>query len=196
MIHSSTKPFLKDSGKPFFNDSGAPPNIDAAIEDKVAWAEACFQQRGRELAQDPDAAKLLAELGVAIERSHQTMCEIGVVRYCRACDEQDGGSCCGAELENRYDAVLLLINRLLGVRLPGRRLDARSCFFLGERGCVLKARQVICVNYLCRAITDRLDPAALAALHEREGTELEALFVLHGRITAQLNSARSFSTKV
>jgi len=37
---------------------------------------------------------------------------------------------------------------------------------------------VICVNYLCRKIIDQVDPEKIMVLREREGEELETLFLL------------------
>ncbi|MBA7644220.1 hypothetical protein ES703_51962 [subsurface metagenome] len=82
----------------------------------------------------------------------------------------------------KYDGWLLLINLLLDVRLPKKRHDKESCFFLGEGGCLLKARHVICVNYLCKKITDQIDPHKLNALREKEGVELDILFLLNERL--------------
>ena len=100
-------------------------------------------------------------------------------RQCLSCEVDDGGSCCGAGLEDKYDGVLLLLNLLLGVRLPRKRFESRSCYFLGEKGCLLLARHVICVNYLCRRITERVDPQRIASLRTKEGAELELLFHLY-----------------
>lgn len=104
-----------------------------------------------------------------------------------SCDRQEGGSCCGAGLEDKYDGILLLINRLAGIAVPGRRQDPGNCFFLGEKGCLLLARHVICVNYLCKKITDRVAHEALIDLREREGEELNTLFQLHERILRLLS---------
>jgi hypothetical protein len=43
-------------------------------------------------------------------------------------------------VEEWYDPVLLLINRLLGADLPERREVPDNCFFLGEKGCKIPAR--------------------------------------------------------
>jgi hypothetical protein len=41
---------------------------------------------------------------------------------------------------------------------------------------------VICVNYLCNKITDRINPQKLKALREKEGIELDILFRLNERL--------------
>jgi len=110
------------------------------------------------------------------------MTAAGIVDLCSECERNEGGSCCGNGLENNYNGWLLLINLLLNVTLPKKRHDPKSCFFLGKTGCTLLARHVICVNYICKKITDRIDPQAIKALRKKEGEELNTLFLLHENV--------------
>ncbi len=157
-------------------------SLASPIDVKIAWAEKRYHEVMGELLGDPEIAELLDRLKGAIYASHKEMAEAGVVKACRDCEEREGGSCCGAGLENRYDVSLLLINLLLGVKLPRQGHDPSSCFFLGAQGCLLLARHVICVNYLCKKITEHIDAEKIAALQEKEGVELERLFLLNERI--------------
>jgi hypothetical protein len=161
-------------------------SLESPIDAKIAWAETRHREVMDELLRDREIAELLDELRGAIHASHKEMAEAGVENECRNCEERDGGPCCGAGLENRYDAPLLLINLLLGVKLPREVYDPSSCFFLGAQGCLLLARHVICVNYLCKKITDHIDAEKIAALREKEGVELERLFHLHERIKKKM----------
>jgi hypothetical protein len=136
---------------------------------------------GESLLADPGVRDILNRLKRAVEGSRQAMRDSGILKACMTCDREEGGSCCGAGLEDKYDGILLLINLLAGVPLPGKRQDSGSCLFLGSRGCLLLARHVICVNYLCRKITDGTPHEGLTALREREGEELNLLFRLHER---------------
>jgi len=129
---------------------------------------------------------LLDRLGAAARRSHEAMTHTGVVAECARCEQEEGGSCCGSGLEDRYDGVTLLINLLLGTELPDERNDPRSCLFLGPDGCTLVARDVICINYLCRKIADKLARSGVEVMHDSEGEEIESLFRLHARITTVL----------
>ena len=155
---------------------------DAPIHEKIAWARECFQQEGDRLLGDRDTGDLLARLQAALEASHRAMIEAGIADECRVCERREGGSCCGAGLEDKYSGTLLLINLLLGREIPSRRSDPSSCHFLGKEGCLLLARHVICVNYLCRKITDRIDPEKISLLRRAEGEELALLFRLNERI--------------
>ena len=98
---------------------------------------------------------------------------------CKRCDEEEGGSCCGAGIENRYPPPLLLINLLLGQALPAERCFANSCFFLGTDGCMLMARDVLCINYLCTGFQKSLAHEDLVRLQTVTGEEMETVFRVH-----------------
>lgn len=158
------------------------------MQEKITWAKDCLDKHGARLRADQEVASLLHRLEGAVLVSRSEMEQAGVVKLCRACEEEDGGSCCAKGIDTRYDGILLLINLLMGVDLPEARRGATDCFFLGDRGCLLKARHVICVNYICDLIEKGVAPERMASLREREGLELETVFLLHKRITALLSS--------
>lgn len=157
-------------------------SISSPIEEKIAWAEACHRRTGRQLLEDRTISDLLAKIRTAIHASHVEMMKTGIVDLCRECEQEEGGSCCGAGMENRYDGRLILINLLLEKSIPKTRRDPKSCFFLGNQGCLLQARHVICINYVCRKITERIEPGKINALREKEGQEVNLLFLLHEQI--------------
>ena len=161
--------------------------LSSPIEKKIHWAEHCYENFSGPLIQDKPLFDYLTRIEDAIRASHKEMGETGILDICTDCEKNEGGSCCGAGLENKYDGWLLLINLLLDVRLPGKRHDKESCFFLGEGGCLLKVRHVICVNYLCKKITDHIAPHKLNTLREKEGIELDILFLLNERLKYSLN---------
>ena len=161
-------------------------SISSPIEEKIAWAEACYQELGAQLLVKKTIFEYLGRLKKAIRASHTEMAETGIVDLCKECEQDEGGSCCGAGMENRYDGRLLLINKLLGMELPKKRSDSRSCYFLGEEGCLLQSRHVICINYICKKITDRIDPQKINALREKEGEEVDVLFLLNEQIVGAL----------
>jgi hypothetical protein len=156
-------------------------SLESPIEEKIAWAENCYFQISDRILGDERIVDLLKKLKEAISASRKERVEAGVVSECKDCEEKDGGSCCGAGMENRYSGIILLINLLLGVKIPKNRQDPQGCFFLDRNGCQLLARQVICANYLCKKITGRIVPQKIAALQEKEGVELELLFILNER---------------
>ena len=150
-----------------------------SIGKKIDWAVSCHRSLRDVLMAEPEVRTLLGTLSDAVRASREAQAASGVGDVCRRCAERDGGSCCGAGIEDRYDGWLLLINLLLGRRLPQARQDPSSCFFLGRHGCVLMARHVICINYHCERISARVDSRAVGLLREKEGDEVLALFRLN-----------------
>jgi len=107
-------------------------SLSNPIEEKIAWAQHCYQEFGDDLLKEKKLVDLLAHLKAAVVVSRREMALTGIIEICRRCDQEEGGSCCGAGLENRYDGWLLLINLLLGVKLPKTRQETDSCFLLGK----------------------------------------------------------------
>ncbi|OPX36524.1 MAG: hypothetical protein DRG82_10375 [Deltaproteobacteria bacterium] len=165
--------------------------ISGSIEEKMLWARKVYGKAGELLRRDRETAHLLSDLEQAVVRSREAMEEAGLVERCRVCDEQEGGSCCGKGIENRYDGYLLIINLALGVDLPAERWDRKSCFFLSPKGCCLQARHVICINYLCSDVLEHIDPAALRTLQMVEGKEIGLLFHLHERVKKILRASNA-----
>ena len=161
-------------------------SLSSPIQEKIAWAQYCYKEFGDDLLREKKLVDLLAYLKAAVVASRREMALTGIVEVCRRCDREEGGSCCGAGLENRYDGWLLLINLLLGVKLPKTRQQDNSCFLLGKNGCLLMARHVICINYLCKRIADLIDPHVIMELREKESEEVNTLFMLHENIKTVL----------
>ncbi len=157
-----------------------------SIEEKIDEARALFEVWGVRLRQDVRVRALLERLDEKIRESLRVMRALRVVQTCRRCEEQEGGSCCGVGIENRYDRLLLLINLLLGITLPDRRTYEDSCYFLHAEGCCLKARHVLCVNYLCGKLRSTIGPDDLIALQTIAGQELDTGFALYEAIKSRL----------
>ncbi len=160
----------------------AEPPLDAPVDAKIDWANHLFDLERSRLLEDQRLAESLEALKEAVHRSRDNMFRIGIAGLCRECEEKEGGSCCGAGLENHYSGTLLLINRLLGVALPHERKEPSSCFFLSSSGCSLLARHVLCINYVCNKITSRIKPEQLAPLRETEGEEIFLLFQVNEKL--------------
>ncbi len=155
-----------------------PLGPDHPIESKIRWAQELYDAYGNRLLSDSRLSALLRTYQRAIEETWQVMVETGVVAECTDCAVKDGGSCCGAGIEDKFDTVSLLVNLLMGSPLPRERMDPTGCFFLGERGCTIQARQVICINYICRRLEARIDPSGLQRLHRMIAQEADAAFVV------------------
>ncbi|MFZ2445744.1 MAG: hypothetical protein WAW37_05265 [Syntrophobacteraceae bacterium] len=152
--------------------------IKIARDLHTAWAEA--------LRTDPAVSHGIEELCALARESGRASARTGISEVCRRCDEDEGGSCCGAGIEDRYTPELILMNLLLGVEIPDARHSEKSCHFLGARGCILAARDIICINYLCARVRDEIGEQSLLLLQEATGREMEALFVLHDTIRKKI----------
>jgi hypothetical protein len=147
--------------------------------EKIKTALALYSKWGEALRADPSISRQLRELAVKTKSSSLASLESGVARQCRQCDENEGGSCCGAGIENRYTPEMLLINLIMGIELPESRYSENSCYFLGSRGCILAARELLCINYLCSRLQKEIPHENLILLQETTGREMDAVFILH-----------------
>ena len=151
----------------------------ASIKDKIKVAGDLYDRLGVPLKHEPQIHDLLEKLEKCLGRSREAMLELGIVETCKHCDEEEGGSCCGAGLENKFDSLLLLMNLLLGVSLPERHQRPESCYLLSDKGCVLKVRLVLCVDYLCPRILSALSHDEVVRLQNIAGGELLTGFKLY-----------------
>jgi hypothetical protein len=159
-----------------------------SVHEKIEQAHNLLETCGRSLIEDPHIHALLRKLRNCIESTNQSMVTLGVVAECKNCEEREGGSCCGSGIENKYDAVLLLINLLLGGSLENPEPSKDSCSFLGKKGCTLTARHVLCVNYICQKLQKKLTREELIAVQTCAGEELDTLFLLHEAIKKKMRT--------
>ncbi len=154
-------------------------NRDASARETIAEAIRLHSKWVHVFGQDERIVSLLREMAESAAASARVMVRVGVSEICMRCETEEGGSCCGAGIESKYSRVLLLANLLMGAGLPRRRLFRDSCYFLGDHGCTLTARHVLCVNYLCSRIRHALSLEELWELQETTGREMDLLFTLN-----------------
>jgi hypothetical protein len=169
--------------------SGVPP-LESSVQRKISWARDVVARQGNIFLGDEQLADRLLMLKRAIRQSREAMAQSGITGLCRDCEIHEGGSCCGAGIEKHFSSILLLVNLLLGARIPHSRHDPLSCYFLTENGCQLLARHVLCVNFLCGKVTSRVAAAEIASLREKEGIELDLVFALYEQIRKRLDVTR------
>lgn len=160
-----------------------------SIQDKVELAQNLYTLWGDALPKLTHISILLADLKRCIRVSREAMLDFGIIEICKHCDEEEGGSCCGAGMENKFDTFLLLVNLLLGVSLPEHHLRTDSCYLLTEKGCILKARLVLCIDFLCDKIVNTLSLEEHLGLQRISGEELVAAFRLYDGIKKFLREA-------
>ncbi len=156
-------------------------SIDSPTEEKILWAERTFEKIGPILLKDKGIVRDLELFKEANKATWDKMKALGIPQICSECDKT-GGSCCRKRIDRHYDAVMLLINKLLGVQLPHRALYQGACFFLGPTGCRLWAREVICINYLCEKITAKIPHNEIVSLQKIACKEMDVLFFLQERL--------------
>ncbi|GEM_PF-1006183 len=159
-----------------------------AMEGRIALARFLMDKFGHRLLAEKVIQKLVSRLNRGISISYETMKELGVSGACARCDgEAAEGSCCSTGLENKIETPLLLINLLLGAKIQGARLREGSCFFLSSHGCTLKARHMLCIDYLCPAVQEQLGMESLVQMQRATEEEIRSLFLLEEEINARIS---------
>ncbi len=148
------------------------------LQRKLSRVKALYQRYGSFLSRDETLAHLLTRYLEAFEATEEVSRKMGLTSFCARCGQEGWGTCCGEDMEFHCEDVLLLANLLLGVSFPEKRFKARGCFFVGEKGCLLKVRPLICRNFICPELADFLGPQKVKAVQEALGPEAEALFLL------------------
>jgi hypothetical protein len=159
-----------------------------SIQKKIEQAHDLYSVWGGLLRQDHLISTLIHKLQRCLENTREKMLALQVVSECKSCEEEEGGSCCGSGIENKYDPVLLLINLLLAGSLENHEPVGNSCYFLGKNGCTLTARHVLCVDYICDKLRKKLTREELLALQTCAGEELDTLFFLKEALKKRLRA--------
>jgi len=144
----------------------------------VSGADHLYQKFGKALLQDEILKALLALYTLCIENTRTKMDATGVISECTDCAISGEGTCCGQRTGYKCDRLLLLINLLLGKTLPVIVQGSGRCYFLTEQGCSLRARPVICVNFLCERLMQNIKHEKLISLQQIAGREMDTLFLI------------------
>ncbi len=146
----------------------------APVARRLAAARHLYRDHGQDLARDPAIRSGLAgirRLAADLEEQMQAM-DMG--RRCSACAARAGGGCCSAVMADNTDAILLLINLLLGGD-PGWQEDSPAeCAFLGREGCTLAVKPIFCLNYNCSQIREAAGRGEMETLERLAGRLLSA----------------------
>jgi len=155
--------------------------VEEIISQKLALVRKIWQKHQKRLQQDPKVQELLFQHQKAFQHAQAVMRLTGAEAFCARCG-RDGISCCGADMELHCDDALLVANLLCEVELPSQRAFPKGCFFLGEEGCILKVRPLICRNFICPELAAFLGPEKTRILQESLEGEARALFLLGEKI--------------
>jgi len=121
---------------------------------------------------------MLIQLDKNIGATQDEMAATGVADQCSDCAVHGEGTCCSERTGHKCDITLLLINLLIGKTLPD---DAQSsnpdlCYFLTDRGCALRARPIICVNFVCPRLLENIPHKVIVRFQQTAGDEMDILF--------------------
>lgn len=143
------------------------------IEGEIVKAKALYERFGEEMLNNRGLFGLMETYRKAIANSYELMGEIGIIKRCTECAEnEEAGSCCFQGVEEWYDHILLLINLMLGVEITTYHDISGGCLFVSEKGCTLLARHAFCVNYICPSLKDLLTHSQREKLQSITGHEL------------------------
>jgi len=155
------------------------------VPQKLSCARRLYEHYGTDLLTLPGMKEKLHNLEVLSQALQLQMASMSMYSLCKACAEKAGGGCCSAYMANETDALLLLLNMLLGVEVTSQRDDSFECCYLGHQGCTLKVKPIFCLNYNCHhiltgnasAVVKNLEKAASAVLLYQ--TALEKILLKH-----------------
>ena len=82
------------------------------------------------------------------------------------------------------------MNLLLGVSLPDGHRRPDSCYLLTDKGCRLKVRLVLCVDFLCPKILNTLSRGDLLRLQQVSGDELTTGFMFYDAVKKFLRNKK------
>ncbi|MEJ5299432.1 MAG: hypothetical protein WHS38_00400 [Thermodesulforhabdaceae bacterium] len=167
-------------------------------EVKNRWLKAqeiaCFL-RNTSTSYQEEFRNLIREYESAIDDTAKAMKEFGVWDECALCGKSPKGSCCAPEVALWYDVETLTVNVLMGCELPSSPFYLGHCLFLGERGCLLKARHYFCVHFLCPNIERKLGADAKSLILKVVGQELliglAVISWLYNHVSAKILGAQS-----
>lgn len=163
--------------------------INKGLTDKITKAYDLKKKFSNSLLQNKDFRNLLINLDEKIENTRKKMIEIGVVRECADCAVNGEGTCCGMRTAYKCDSIILFINLLLGITFPFRIENPHLCFFLSKHGCLLRARPVICINYICNRLRNNIPHEKLVDLQNIAGEEITALFMIEEFIKKKIQAS-------
>ncbi len=158
----------------------------APVAQRLAAALRLHRGQGRSLADDPVIKSRLArvrELAASLQGQMEDM-EMG--SRCSRCAARPGGGCCSAVMADNTDAILLLINMLLGTEMEWQEENPADCSFLGRQGCTLAIKPIFCLNYNCSRIRNAAGKEEMATLEYLAGRLLGAQTELEGILLDRL----------
>ncbi len=162
----------------------------SSVEQKRRNAHRIFREMGPGTALLPEIKEKLADLVTLANVLKQQMASMTMFSLCAACGQKKNGGCCSAYMANETDAVLLLINLLLGVDVRKQRDDSFECCYLGDRGCILMVKPMFCLNYNCQQILTANPSQVILELEKAASAVLRKQYELEQVLLAEMGINR------
>ncbi len=140
-----------------------------AIEEKIARARALLKIYQDAILADEQTGNILSDLVARARFLSARMVELVIPSICVRCGSGPRGGCCGPEMGNDCDSLLVLMNLLAGCDVSVQRRDGIECFFLGPSGCILLFKPFFCLNYNCHKIKNGLAKDSMSAVEMHTG---------------------------
>jgi len=159
---------------------------ESGIPTTIALARNLYQAHGEDLLNDKTLCGMLMQIDKNIGATQDEMTATGVADECSDCALRGEGTCCSERTGHKCDTTLLLLNLLLGRSLPEKPSSHDQCYFLASRGCVLRARPIICINFVCSRLREKIPHKVMVHLQQTAGAEMDILFRIEGYIKSRV----------
>ena len=142
------------------------------VKEKLAVSRQLFASHGQNILQQQEVLDRLDRLRTGEAVLNTQMRTMGMGSRCSACAAQATGGCCSSYMAANTDAILLLINQLLGTEVEIQHENDIECCFLGTSGCILQIKPIFCLNYNCSHIKTAASPRQMQELEKKAGALL------------------------
>ncbi len=122
------------------------------VTDKRRHGLLLYEHIGTELANLAETKKYVQRLDQLAKTLHHSMESLVMFTLCSKCGEQVEGGCCSDFMAGETDAIQLLMNMLMDIKIEVQRQDVLECCYLGDKGCIFTLKPFFCLNYNCSDI--------------------------------------------
>ncbi len=156
------------------------------VEEKLGLAQRVYRIHAHEILEYENIKKTLSRLSGYEKALSRQMNLMDMGSRCTACAAKSGG-CCSAYMAGNTDAILLLINMLMGVDVVYHHdKEEENCCFLGKSGCILTIKPIFCLNYSCLQIHESYSAGQMQQLEKLTGQLLGEHIIIEGLILEKL----------
>lgn len=126
--------------------------FSGTVVQKIKSAKDIHRRYGPELLQNKNIGTALLHLCEHEKTLNKEMNDMHMGDRCTACAAKYGG-CCSSYMADNTDAILILINMLMGINVIYNH-NSETCCFIGDNGCILTIKPIFCLNYNCPQIRE------------------------------------------